>query len=75
LINSPQVNHYVDVTDTFERTVAALRRHQSQTGHRPDPAAALRARVAANSAAAQLPATRLADIPGRRDRLTNRVMK
>jgi LmbE family N-acetylglucosaminyl deacetylase len=61
LINSPQVNHYVDVTDTFERKVAALRLHQSQTGHRPDLATALRARVAANSAAAQLPANRLAE--------------
>jgi LmbE family N-acetylglucosaminyl deacetylase len=30
LINSPQVNHYADVTDTFDRKVAAVRLHQSQ---------------------------------------------
>jgi LmbE family N-acetylglucosaminyl deacetylase len=58
LINSPQVNHYVDVTDTFE--VAALRRHQSQTGHRPDPAATLRAgrRELGSSTTARHPAGR-----------------
>jgi LmbE family N-acetylglucosaminyl deacetylase len=29
----PQPNHFVDITDTFARKVAALRAHESQTGH------------------------------------------
>ncbi|MGH8543852.1 MAG: PIG-L deacetylase family protein [Gammaproteobacteria bacterium] len=61
LINSPQVNHYVDVTDTFERKVAAVRLHQSQVGNREDLAKELRERIATNTAAAQLPADRLAE--------------
>jgi hypothetical protein len=34
LVGSPSPNRYVDVTDTFERKLAALRAHQSQTAHR-----------------------------------------
>ncbi len=29
----PQTSHVVDVTETFDRKVAALRAHTSQTGH------------------------------------------
>jgi LmbE family N-acetylglucosaminyl deacetylase len=29
----PAANHYVDITETFDRKVAALRAHESQTGH------------------------------------------
>ncbi|MBV9143350.1 MAG: PIG-L family deacetylase [Pseudonocardiales bacterium] len=61
LINSPQANHYVDVTETFERKVAAVKLHHSQTGNRQNLAAELRDRIAANTAAAQLPAGRLAE--------------
>lgn len=61
LINSPQVNHYADVTDTFDRKVAAVRLHQSQVGNRQDLAAELRERIASNTAAAQLSAGRLAE--------------
>lgn len=61
LINSPQVNHYVDITETFERKVAAVRLHQSQVGNRQDMAKELRERIASNTAAAQLPAGRLAE--------------
>lgn len=61
LLNSPQVNHYVDVTDTFKRKVAAVRCHQSQVGNRQDLAQELRARIAPNTAAAQLPVDRLAE--------------
>lgn len=61
LINSPQVNHYVDVTETFERKVAAVRLHRSQTGNRQDLGAELRERIAPNTAAAQFSADRLAE--------------
>jgi len=63
LINSPQVNvnHYVDVTDSFERKVAAVQVHESQAGHRDDLEAYLRHRIEANTAAAGLPEGRLAE--------------
>jgi len=60
LINSPQPNRYVDITETFDRKVAAVRTHESQTGHR-DVADHLRGRIAANTAAAGLPDGRLAE--------------
>jgi LmbE family N-acetylglucosaminyl deacetylase len=61
LINSPQgnINHYVEITDTFDRKVAAVRVHEGQAGHRDDLAAYLRHRIAANTAAAGLPEGRL----------------
>jgi LmbE family N-acetylglucosaminyl deacetylase len=34
LIASPSPNHYVDVTDLFDRKLAALQAHKSQTAHR-----------------------------------------
>ncbi len=63
LINSPasEVNHYVDITSTFDRKVAAVRAHASQVR---DPATlrdSLRDRIAPNTAAAGLPAGRLAE--------------
>lgn len=61
LLDSTQVNHYVDVTETFECKVAALRLHQSQTSNRQDLTSELRERIAPNTAAAQLPADRLAE--------------
>ena len=57
----PSPNHYVDVTDTFPRKLAALRAHQSQTGHRPDLEDMLRQRLAATAERAGLPAGRLAE--------------
>lgn len=61
LINSPNVNHYVDITETFERKVVSVQLHQSQVGNRKDLAAELRERIAPNTAAAQLPAGRLVE--------------
>lgn len=61
LINSPQVNHYVDITATFERKVHAVRLHTSQTAHHEDLAGRLRDRIAANTAAAGLQEGRLAE--------------
>jgi LmbE family N-acetylglucosaminyl deacetylase len=61
LINSPTSNHYVDVTATFDRKIAALREHASQTGHRDRLVEEMRERIAPNTAAAGLPAGRLAE--------------
>jgi LmbE family N-acetylglucosaminyl deacetylase len=61
LIASPNPNHYVDVTDVFDRKLAALRAHESQTAHRDRLAEEVRERLAPNSQAAGLPAGRLAE--------------
>lgn len=61
LINSPAPNHYVDITDTFDRKVAAVAAHHSQIGNRMDLAAELRERIAANTAAAGLADDRLVE--------------
>lgn len=57
LINSPaeRVNHYVDITGTFERKVQAVLAHESQVSDRPGLARRLRDRIADNTAAAGLP--------------------
>jgi LmbE family N-acetylglucosaminyl deacetylase len=58
----PVVNHYVDITDRFERKVNALRAHASQTGHMGDGLPEmLRGWLGANAAAAGLPEGRLAE--------------
>jgi LmbE family N-acetylglucosaminyl deacetylase len=54
-------NHYVDVTETFPRKLAALRAHESQTGHRDDFAELLRTRLARTAQLAGLPEGRLAE--------------
>lgn len=61
LLNSPQANHYEDITETFERKVAAVGCHRSQVGNRQDLTSELHARIAANTAEAQLPGDRLAE--------------
>jgi LmbE family N-acetylglucosaminyl deacetylase len=63
LLNSPQreINHYVDITGTFTRKVAAMQAHASQI---QDPAGLperLRQRIAPNTAAAGLPEGRLGE--------------
>jgi LmbE family N-acetylglucosaminyl deacetylase len=61
-INGPgMANHYVDVTETFPRKVAALRAHVSQTGHRDDLEDLLRQRLASTAERAGLPEGRLAE--------------
>lgn len=57
----PSPNHYVDVTETFPRKVAALRAHESQTGHMDDLEGMLRAWLTRSAAAAGLPEGRLAE--------------
>jgi len=54
-------NHYVDVTDTFPRKVAALRAHESQTAQLDDLPGLLRDRLGRTAALAGLAAGRLAE--------------
>lgn len=54
-------NRWVDVTDTFDRKVAALRRHVSQTGHMEDLEGMLRGWLGANAVTGGLPDDRLAE--------------
>jgi len=58
---APTVNHYVDVTDTFPRKIAALRAHQSQTGHLTDLEDRIRERLAGLAGQGGLPDGRLAE--------------
>ena len=53
---------YVEVTDTFDRKVEALRRHVSQTARIPDLSGFLRSWLAANAAAGGLSEGRLAEV-------------
>jgi LmbE family N-acetylglucosaminyl deacetylase len=61
LPNGPSLNHYVDITDTFLRKIAALRAHESQTGHMEDLANFLRPWLARAAAQGGLPEGRLAE--------------
>jgi LmbE family N-acetylglucosaminyl deacetylase len=55
------LTHYVDITDSFPRKVAALTAHESQTGHLEDLEGFLRGWAERNAAAAGLPEGRLAE--------------
>jgi LmbE family N-acetylglucosaminyl deacetylase len=61
MMGGPQSAHFVDVTDTFDRKVAALRAHASQTSHMAELEGMLRGWNAANAAAGGLPEGRLAE--------------
>jgi LmbE family N-acetylglucosaminyl deacetylase len=54
-------NHYVDVTDTFPRKIAALRAHESQTAHLDDLPERLRTWLGRTAAQAGLADGRLAE--------------
>jgi LmbE family N-acetylglucosaminyl deacetylase len=60
-MSSVSPNHYVDVTDTFDRKVAALRAHVSQTGQMEGLADFLRGWLARNAEQAGWPEGRLAE--------------
>jgi len=58
----PAPNHYVDVTATFSRKVAALRAHESQTGHMSDLESFLRGWLSRAAAQGGLPEGSLAEV-------------
>ena len=63
LLNSParEINHYVDITATFDRKIAAVRAHASQIKDPEILPERLRARIAPNTVAAGLPDGHLAE--------------
>jgi LmbE family N-acetylglucosaminyl deacetylase len=54
-------NQYVDITETFDRKVAALRAHESQTGHMEQLEEFLRGWLSRTAATGGLPEGRLAE--------------
>ncbi len=61
LMASPQADHCVDVTDNFDRKIAALRAHNTQTGHMTDLEDRIRGWLTHAAAQAGWPAGRLAE--------------
>jgi len=57
----PSPDHLVDITDTFDRKLAALRAHTSQTSHLDNLEGTLRGWLGANARAGGLPDGRLAE--------------
>jgi len=58
---SPQAHHFVDVTENFSRKVAALRAHESQTGHMTNLEQMLRGWLGWSASLGGLPEGRLAE--------------
>ena len=61
VMGGPTPNHWVDITDVFDKKVAALRRHVSQTDHRDDLEDLLRGWGVHQAEAAGLEPGRLAE--------------
>lgn len=57
----PKPNHYIDITDVFDRKLAALKAHASQTAHMDHLEDMLRGWTGANAEAGGLPEGRLAE--------------
>jgi LmbE family N-acetylglucosaminyl deacetylase len=61
IAGGPAPNHYMDITETFPRKIAALRSHESQVGHRADLEDMLRGWLGRAAAQGGLPEGRLAE--------------
>jgi LmbE family N-acetylglucosaminyl deacetylase len=61
VMGGPTPNHWVDITDVFDRKVAALRQHHSQTAHMDDLEDLLRGWATNQASAAGLPDGHLAE--------------
>jgi LmbE family N-acetylglucosaminyl deacetylase len=61
IAGGPDPDHYVDITATFPRKLAALRAHESQVGHRTDMDERIRAMLAGTAQRGGLPDGRLAE--------------
>ena len=61
VMGGPTPNHWVDITDVFDKKVAALRRHVSQTAHMDDLEDLIRGWATNQAGAAGLPDGRLAE--------------
>ncbi|HEU5156412.1 MAG TPA: PIG-L deacetylase family protein [Streptosporangiaceae bacterium] len=57
----PEPNHHIDVTDVFDRKLAALKAHVSQTAHMDGLEDMLRGWLSANAQAAGMPEDRLVE--------------
>ncbi|MDQ2782251.1 MAG: PIG-L family deacetylase [Actinomycetota bacterium] len=62
VMGGPHKDHPVDITETFDRKVAALRAHRSQTAHHADLDTMLHGLASAAAARAGLPEGRLAEL-------------
>jgi len=61
VMGGPEANHWVDITDAFDRKVTALRAHDSQTAHMDDLEDLLRTWGTLQAERGGLPAGRLAE--------------
>ncbi len=61
LMAHPDNDHHIDITDVFDAKMAALRAHESQTGHMDDLESRLRGWFRSNAEAVGLPEGRLAE--------------
>ena len=62
MTGSPTPNHYVDITDTFDKKMAALNAHVSQTGHNKELENMVRGWGERNAQAQGLPEGRIVEI-------------
>jgi LmbE family N-acetylglucosaminyl deacetylase len=62
ITSSPTPNHFVDITDTFPKKIAALKAHVSQTAHNAELEAMVRSWGERNATAQGLPMGRVAEI-------------